>query len=87
MQMNFILTLTQVRLSNLHLPPFFKQGKIDPPPTFHNYLDAFLQAIQAIRVFGFLEKPVRFQISRGTCDIDRFDRSSTNLLDTYRQGD
>lgn len=27
----------------------------DPPPAFHNYLDDFLQAI---RVFGFLEKPV-----------------------------
>ena len=30
------------------------QGE-DPPPPFHNYLDEFLQAI---RVFGFLEKPV-----------------------------
>jgi lysophospholipid hydrolase len=28
----------------------------EPPPAFHNYLDDFLQAI---RVFGFLEKPVR----------------------------
>ena len=27
----------------------------DAPPTFHNYLDEFLQAV---RVFGFLEKPV-----------------------------
>jgi lysophospholipid hydrolase len=27
-----------------------------PPTMFHNYLDEFLQAI---RVFGFLEKPVR----------------------------
>lgn len=27
----------------------------DPPTTFHNYLDDFLQAV---RVFGFLEKPV-----------------------------
>lgn len=27
----------------------------DPPPAFHNYLDEFLQAV---RVFGFLEKPV-----------------------------
>jgi len=26
----------------------------DPPPAFHNYLDEFLQAV---RVFGFLEKP------------------------------
>lgn len=25
------------------------------PPAFHNYLDDFLQAV---RVFGFLEKPV-----------------------------
>ena len=28
----------------------------EPPVAFHNYLDEFLQAI---RVFGFLEKPVR----------------------------
>jgi len=28
----------------------------EPTPPFHNYLDDFLQAI---RVFGFLEKPVR----------------------------
>ena len=27
----------------------------DQPPTFHNYLDEFLQAV---RIFGFLEKPV-----------------------------
>jgi hypothetical protein len=27
----------------------------DAPPTFHNYLDEFLQAV---RIFGFLEKPV-----------------------------
>jgi lysophospholipid hydrolase len=27
----------------------------EPPPAFHNYLDDFLQAV---RVFGFLEKPV-----------------------------
>lgn len=27
-------------------------------PAFHNYLDEFLQAV---RVFGFLEKPVSFQ--------------------------
>lgn len=27
----------------------------EPPPNFHNYLDEFLQAV---RVFGFLEKPV-----------------------------
>lgn len=27
----------------------------DAPPNFHNYLDEFLQAV---RVFGFLEKPV-----------------------------
>lgn len=27
----------------------------EQPPAFHNYLDEFLQAV---RVFGFLEKPV-----------------------------
>ncbi|KAF4611921.1 hypothetical protein D9613_004184 [Agrocybe pediades] len=33
----------------------------DPPPTFHNYLDEFLQAV---RVFGFLEKPVFHELAR-----------------------
>lgn len=33
----------------------------DPAPVFHNYLDDFLQAV---RVFGFLEKPVRRMINR-----------------------
>ena len=28
-------------------------------PAFHNYLDEFLQAV---RIFGFLEKPVRFPL-------------------------
>ncbi|KDQ14464.1 hypothetical protein BOTBODRAFT_187823 [Botryobasidium botryosum FD-172 SS1] len=36
------------------------QGE-DPPPAFHNYLDEFLQAI---RVFGFLEKPVFHELAR-----------------------
>jgi lysophospholipid hydrolase len=30
---------------------------IDPPPTFHNYLDDFLQAV---RVFGFVRRHVLF---------------------------
>ncbi|KAF9469736.1 hypothetical protein BDZ94DRAFT_1243142 [Collybia nuda] len=33
----------------------------NPPPTFHNYLDDFLQAV---RVFGFLEKPVFHELAR-----------------------
>ncbi|KAL0066550.1 phosphatidylcholine and lysophosphatidylcholine phospholipase [Marasmius tenuissimus] len=33
----------------------------DPPPPFHNYLDDFLQAV---RVFGFLEKPVFHELAR-----------------------
>lgn len=33
-----------------------------PPTMFHNYLDEFLQAI---RVFGFLEKPVCLILSFG----------------------
>ncbi|KAF9647474.1 hydrolase [Thelephora ganbajun] len=33
----------------------------DPPTTFHNYLDDFLQAV---RVFGFLEKPVFHELAR-----------------------
>lgn len=53
------------RYSNLREPPLTKPGAeelhpdvntVDPPPAFHDYLDDFLQAI---RVFGFLEKPVR----------------------------
>lgn len=32
----------------------------DQPPDFHNYLDEFLQAV---RIFGFLEKPVGLQWS------------------------
>lgn len=31
----------------------------EPAPAFHNYLDEFLQAV---RVFGFLEKPVRWPL-------------------------
>lgn len=33
----------------------------DPPSSFHNYLDDFLQAV---RVFGFLEKPVFHELAR-----------------------
>ncbi|KAI0316483.1 hypothetical protein OF83DRAFT_1126430 [Amylostereum chailletii] len=33
----------------------------DAPPVFHNYLDEFLQAV---RVFGFLEKPVFHELAR-----------------------
>ncbi|KAF8624239.1 hypothetical protein AX15_005999 [Amanita polypyramis BW_CC] len=33
----------------------------EPPPNFHNYLDDFLQAV---RVFGFLEKPVFHELAR-----------------------
>jgi lysophospholipid hydrolase len=50
--------------SQLKEPPLVKPdanelhpdvNSTDPPPAFHNYLDDFLQAV---RVFGFLEKPV-----------------------------
>lgn len=50
--------------SRLREPPLIKPdvnalhpdvNPTDPPPSFHNYLDDFLQAV---RVFGFLEKPV-----------------------------
>lgn len=34
---------------------------VDPPAAFHDYLDEFLQAI---RVFGFLEKPVFHELAR-----------------------
>ncbi|KAI9444916.1 patatin-domain-containing protein [Lactarius indigo] len=33
----------------------------ETPPTFHNYLDEFLQAV---RIFGFLEKPVFHELAR-----------------------
>ena len=36
----------------------------EPPVAFRNYLDEFLQAI---RVFGFLEKPVCSDIHEGSC--------------------
>jgi hypothetical protein len=59
----------------------------EPPPVFHNYLDDFLQAI---RVFGFLEKPVRMRLV-GDARLERyhdgaFDRFFTNLLGTCRHG-
>jgi lysophospholipid hydrolase len=50
--------------AKLKEPPLVKENaqelhpdvnKQDDPPAFHNYLDEFLQAV---RVFGFLEKPV-----------------------------
>jgi len=40
----FPLALSRPKLYSLLLPA-------DPPPTFHNYLDDFLQAV---RVFGFV---------------------------------
>jgi lysophospholipid hydrolase len=42
----------------------------EPTPAFHNYLDDFLQAV---RVFGFLEKPVRASPQQPT-------RSLTDIL-------
>lgn len=36
----------------------------NPAPVFHNYLDDFLQAV---RVFGFLEKPVRGTLLNTSC--------------------
>lgn len=51
--------------SQLKEPPIVKENAQelhpdvnthDSTPAFHNYLDEFLQAV---RVFGFLEKPVR----------------------------
>lgn len=33
----------------------------EPPPNFHNYLDDFLEAV---RIFGFLEKPVFHELAR-----------------------
>jgi lysophospholipid hydrolase len=34
------------------------QGSDDAPASFHGYLDEFLSAV---KIFGFLEKPVRIQ--------------------------
>ncbi|KAL4067299.1 hypothetical protein V8B97DRAFT_1873882 [Scleroderma yunnanense] len=56
--------------SQLREPPLVKPdvnalhpdvNTTDPPPPFHNYLDDFLQAV---RVFGFLEKPVFHELAR-----------------------
>ncbi|KAI6031333.1 hypothetical protein BKA83DRAFT_4198788 [Pisolithus microcarpus] len=56
--------------SQLREPPLVKPdvnalhpdvNTTDPPPSFHNYLDEFLQAV---RVFGFLEKPVFHELAR-----------------------
>lgn len=55
----------------------------DAPPTFHNYLDDFLQAV---RVFGFLEKPVRARLT----GIDMYltlHRCSTNSRGISRRAD
>ncbi|KAF9270780.1 patatin-domain-containing protein [Marasmius fiardii PR-910] len=55
--------------ANLKEPPLLKPDakelhpdvNTDLPPPFHNYLDDFLQAV---RVFGFLEKPVFHELAR-----------------------
>lgn len=53
-------------------------------PAFHNYLDEFLQAV---RVFGFLEKPVSSSACTRLIRSHGFHRSSTSWRDTYRHGD
>jgi len=54
------------------------QSEDIPPTMFHNYLDEFLQAI---RVFGFLEKPVSFAKSLASFSLTRIllSRSSMSL--------
>lgn len=64
--LNFWLRFRYLNMySQLREPPLVKPdvnalhpdvNTTDAPPSFHNYLDDFLQAV---RVFGFLEKPVR----------------------------
>lgn len=56
-----------------------------PPTMFHNYLDEFLQAI---RVFGFLEKPVRM-IPRISWQLKllRCNRFFTNSHDIFKHVD
>lgn len=54
----------------------------DPPTTFHNYLDDFLQAV---RVFGFLEKPVRLSYHFAHLRPNVRRRSSTSWRDIYKQ--
>ena len=51
-------------------------------PAFHNYLDEFLQAV---RVFGFLEKPVCTPKYLRCCAEDC--RSFMNLPDIFRRED
>lgn len=53
-------------------------------PAFHNYLDEFLQAV---RVFGFLEKPVglpSYVLLDASHDINR---CSTSSRDIFKRGD
>lgn len=51
-------------------------------PAFHNYLDEFLQAV---RIFGFLEKPVSYSHARKPCLTNEY-RSFMNLRDISKRG-
>lgn len=53
-------------------------------PAFHNYLDEFLQAV---RVFGFLEKPVSTVLLVSRILLTLSCRSSTSLRDIFKPGD
>ncbi|KIM70080.1 hypothetical protein SCLCIDRAFT_1160614 [Scleroderma citrinum Foug A] len=69
--LNFWLRFRYLNMySQLREPPLVKPdvnalhpdvNTTDTPPSFHNYLDDFLQAV---RVFGFLEKPVFHELAR-----------------------
>jgi hypothetical protein len=57
-----MLTLVGVPYHDLEAS-FTDNSDLDPPPTFHNYLDDFLQAV---RVFGFVRR-----ISIGSTWVNR----------------
>ena len=56
----------------------------EPAPNFHNYLDDFLQAV---RVFGFLEKPVGAIVHSSRCSHLAVSRSFMSLQDTCKPDD
>ncbi|TFK26799.1 hydrolase [Coprinopsis marcescibilis] len=59
--LNDYMQLKEVPLVKPDVNELHPDVNTNPPPTFHNYLDDFLQAV---RVFGFLEKPVFHELAR-----------------------
>ncbi|KAJ7292813.1 hypothetical protein C8J57DRAFT_1444263 [Mycena rebaudengoi] len=59
--LNYWIRFPEIPLGKPDANELHPDVNTDPPPTFHNYLDDFLQAV---RVFGFLEKPVFHELAR-----------------------